>query len=176
MKRFFLIILFPFLIAACGNNAEPEATDGTEAVAEDTARNTEVVTQKASGLQEVTINLYTVGETMQTMTFEPGRLQVSPGAEVTLILMNKAKSEAMIHNAVIIEPGKQNEVVEAALEAGPDNEYVPEGNPYIIAATGLADPGETVEVTFTAPEETGTYQYICTYPGHTAMKGVLLVK
>jgi uncharacterized cupredoxin-like copper-binding protein len=39
----------------------------------------------------------------------------------------------------------------------------------------LAKPGESSEVTFTAPEP-GKYPYICTVPGHyMMMKGVLTI-
>jgi azurin len=48
----------------------------------------------------------------------------------------------------------------------------------IIAHTGLVAGGESDTVTFTAPEEPGDYEYICTFPGHFAagMKGTLTVK
>jgi len=43
--------------------------------------------------------------------------------------------------------------------------------------TEVAKPGETVEVTFTAPEEPGAYTYLCTYPGHWAtMQGTMRVE
>jgi azurin len=42
----------------------------------------------------------------------------------------------------------------------------------VIAHTPMAKPGETTEVTFTAPAA-GTYPFICTVPGHyMLMKGV----
>ena len=49
--------------------------------------------------------------------------------------------------------------------AGPDNNWVPPGDPRVIANTVLIGPGESTEVTFTAPES-GTYQFVCTFPGH----------
>ena len=40
------------------------------------------------------------------------------------------------------------------------------------------DPGESVEVTFTAPDTPGDRPYICTFPGHYVggMKGTLIVE
>lgn len=38
----------------------------------------------------------------------------------------------------------------------------------------MSDLGETVSVTFTAPEERGEYGYVCTFPGHRApMQGTM---
>jgi azurin len=55
------------------------------------------------------------------------------------------------------------------------NAYVPEDDA-VLAATDLAKPGETVTLTFTAPNEPGEYAYICTFPGHYAMmQGVMRV-
>jgi azurin len=60
-----------------------------------------------------------------------------------------------------------------------DNDYIPQDlKNQILAHTALAGGGETVEVTFTVPQEPGSYQYICSFPGHYAsgMKGMLTVK
>jgi len=60
-----------------------------------------------------------------------------------------------------------------------DNSYIaPELKDQVIAATDLAGGGETVEVTFTVPEEKGNYTYLCSFPGHFlgGMKGTLTVQ
>ena len=60
-----------------------------------------------------------------------------------------------------------------------ETEFIPaDQKDKIIANTGLAGPGETVEVSFVAPKEPGTYPYLCSFPGHYAvgMKGDLVVK
>ncbi len=175
MKRLSFTAMALIFLAACSGPAdEPAATTSPDSKQETEASEVEKeVTDDLS--DEVTLKLSTTGETMTDMAFEPKRLTVSAGAEVTLILENKASSAAMIHNAVIIEAGKQEAVIEKSLAAGPDNNYVGDSE-FIIAATEMANPGETVEVKFTAPSEAGTYQYICTYPGHAAMKGILMVK
>lgn len=176
MKRLSMAIIAIFFFAAC-NGPAVDTTESNDSAAEQEAEamETEMEEEVEETSKAVTLNLTTIGETMTDMAFEPSRLTVSPGAQVTLILENKATAEAMIHNAVFIQAGKQTEVIEAAMAAGPDKDYIGESE-YLIAATGLAKPGETVEVVFTAPLQPGTYQYICTYPGHTAMKGIFLVK
>ena len=48
----------------------------------------------------------------------------------------------------------------------------------VLAMTGLAGPGETVQVTFKAPAKPGKYPFVCSFPGHylSGMKGELTVK
>ncbi len=90
---------------------------------------------------------------------------------------NIATLEAMQHNIVILAPGADvNEVGVAAMQAGPDNDYVPEGDERILFYTAMAKPGEQTVVEFTAPEEPGEYTYICTFPGHySLMQGIMRV-
>lgn len=176
MKRLSLALMALIFFAACSGPAE-ETNAVTEPASEEQTETAEPVVEgvEVSSPKAVTLSLTTTGETMNEMAFEPKRLVVAAGSEVTLVLENKAVGEAMIHNAVIIVAGKQAEVIEAGMAAGPDNGYVGESE-FVIAATTMANPGETVKVQFTAPTDPGTYQYICTYPGHTAMKGILMVK
>ncbi len=179
MKRIFLtVVVAGSLIAGCSGGAEGETED--KAMPEKEAASMgneaeEAVPMKEEEVKEVALTIDAVGETMTTMAYAPKQVSVPAGALVTLTLNNTATAEAMIHNLVIIEAGKQTAVAEAALEAGNDNGYLPDASMYI-AATSMANPGETVEVQFTAPEKKGTYQFICTYPGHTSMKGLFLVK
>lgn len=126
--------------------------------------------------EEVAVKLSASGETMSSMKYDQGRLSVPAGAKVNLTFENTASAEAMIHNAVFIQTGKQMDVINAGMEVGKEGGFVPEDHPAVIAATDLAQPGETVELSFTAPSKPGTYQYICTYPGHKSMKGILVVK
>lgn len=177
MKRIFLTMaLAGSIMWSCGSGGNEDAAAETKTTEEQNeAKEEPPMSEAEMVVEEVTINLETVGETMTTMAYSPKQISVSAGAEVTLTLKNSATSEAMIHNAVIIEAGKQTAVSDAALEAGATAGYLPDASMYI-AATSLAQPGETVELIFTAPTKKGTYQYICTYPGHTAMKGLMIVK
>ena len=60
---------------------------------------------------------------------------------------------------------RMDAVAPAGTAAGPANDWVPPGDSRVIASTRLLDPGTTGEVTFTAPAP-GTYQFVCTFPGH----------
>jgi azurin len=173
MKRIFLTMAIAAgLLWGCGGNETPsDSKDKTNSP----AKEEKPMTQEEMKVEEVSIEIATVGETMTEMAYSPKQISVPAGAEVTLTLNNQATAEAMIHNVVVIKAGQQTAVSEAALAAGKDANYLPDPSMYI-AATSLANPGETVEVKFKAPSKKGTYQYICTYPGHTAMKGLLVVK
>ena len=107
------------------------------------------------------------------MKFQQESFTVKPGQEVTLVFDNTASSPAMKHNVVLLKAGAS--VQQVGQKAMTAENYIPDTDA-ILAHTALADPGETVEVTFTAPDEPGEYPYACTYPGHyTTMKGVMTV-
>ena len=118
---------------------------------------------------------------MDNMKFDVTTIQASPGEEITIKLTTKSQipKQAMAHNVVVIDKDANVDEVANASARARDNDYIaPEFEDEIIAATGLAGGGETVEVTFTVPEETGEYEYICSFPGHypAGMKGVLKVQ
>jgi azurin len=112
------------------------------------------------------------------MLFEQDELTAEAGQEITIVFKNTATSPAMEHNVIVLNDNSDatiNRVGQAALSAA-DNEFIPEDDA-VIAATPLAKPGETVEVTFTAPSEPGEYAYVCTFPGHyVMMRGTLTVQ
>ena len=86
---------------------------------------------------------------------------------------------AMAHNFVLLKAGVNPQDVSNAAMTARDTDFIPPAmKDKIIANTGLAGGGETVEITFKAPTKPGTYPYLCTFPGHFAvgMKGELVVK
>jgi len=113
------------------------------------------------------------------MTFATTEFTVEPGEEVRLVFENTADSPAMIHNVVLLTTSDDavvQKVGQTGASAGASADYVPDHDA-VLAATDVAKPGETVEVTFTAPEEAGAYTYVCTYPGHWAtMQGTMRVE
>ncbi|MDR8390760.1 plastocyanin/azurin family copper-binding protein [Aliifodinibius sp. S!AR15-10] len=114
------------------------------------------------------------------MKFDVTSIEAQTGEEITIKFTTKSQipKTAMAHNVVVLDKDANvDEVVMASMQAR-DNEYIaPEYKDQIVAATALAGGGETVEVTFTVPQEPGQYEYVCTFPGHyqAGMKGVLTV-
>jgi azurin len=118
------------------------------------------------------LNIGSVGE---TMAYDQAELTVKAGQKVHLTLTNHATSQAMKHNWVLVNPGKEAEVATAGMTAGEAKNYVPAGNADVLASTPLSQPGGQVDVTFTGPAA-GKYPYICTYPAHyQTMHGTLNV-
>jgi azurin len=122
---------------------------------------------------KVKLAIASVGD---TMAFDKTTLEVPAGATVTLTLKNNGKSEAMVHNWVLVKAGTEADVGNNGAAAGEAKGFIPD-SPNVLAHTKLAKPGKSVTVTFTAPATAGDYPYICSYPGHYVfMKGVLKVK
>jgi azurin len=123
------------------------------------------------------------------MMFDQAELTVKPGQKVKLTLDNPIQPnvQGLPHNWVLVKPGKEAVVGNAALAMAADpkamqKHYIPAGtdgavHADILAHTTLAQSGSKAEVEFTAPAEAGDYPYICTFPGHfLLMKGTLHVK
>ena len=84
---------------------------------------------------------------------------------------------AMAHNVVVLKPGaKQLDFVNAAAMARATDFIPAEMKDEVLAATALAGPGETVEVTLKVPA--ADVPFVCTFPGHFAagMRGTIVVK
>lgn len=112
------------------------------------------------------------------MQYAQTEFEVAPGETVQLVFENTDSAPSMEHNVVILTSDDDEDVErvgETGAAAGSQNDYVPDDEA-VLAATPIAPPGETVEVTFTAPEETGAYRFVCTFPGHWAtMQGTMRV-
>jgi len=88
--------------------------------------------------KDVSLELSTVGD---TMAYDKTTLTVKPGATVKLHFKNNATSQAMQHNFILVNPGKDSDVAMAGLSAGASKDFIPE-SPEIIAHTKLLKPGE----------------------------------
>lgn len=96
---------------------------------------------------------------------------------IRLMTLSQMQADMMAHNWVLLD--KQVDAQAFVSEANRDNEYIPpDREDSIIADTGLAAGGETVEITFTAPDEPGQYEYLCSFMAHFAagMRGKLIVQ
>lgn len=95
------------------------------------------------------------------LQYDLPRLAVRPGTRVTILLENY---DDMAHNVVITKPGARLTVVNEALKAGSEKNYVPE-TPLVLAASKVVLPGASARISFLVEKE-GIYPYVCTYPGH----------
>lgn len=161
---FGLAILVTAGLAACGGESQSAASDPSGSGG-------------STGSQDQTVTITPVGNQMQ---YEQTEIRAPAGSEIRIVFANTADSPAMHHNVVVLavqDPGLVDSVGQAALTAK-DNDYIPPAyTDQIRAHTSMAAPGDTVSVTFTVPEETGEYPYVCTYPGHyQTMRGTLIAE
>ena len=115
----------------------------------------------------------------EQMVFDRNEFSVPAGKRVRIVFEN---TDSMPHNIVIGKPGSLTRMGHEADRMLQDHPaavkrgYVPD-IPEVIAATALVFPGETEALDFTAPEKTGEYDFVCTFPGHwRIMKGVMTVR
>ncbi len=116
-----------------------------------------------------------------TMKYDVTSITAKPGEKLHVVLkaVGSMPKIAMAHNFVLLKAGvSPTDVSNAAFNARATDFVPAEMKDKIIAHTGLAGGGETVDVTFTAPAKPGNYDYLCTFPGHFSqgMKGTLAVK
>jgi azurin len=165
-----LVLLLAVSLVGCGGS---DSSPDSSATAE-SKTNTEQTA--ASGDVDRTVTIHPKGNQMK---YKETEFTVSPGETIKLVFENTATSPSMQHNVVVLNTNKDEafrRVGEAGMQAGSANEYVPDDDA-ILAYTSMSQPGETVSVTFTVPETTGEYGYLCTFPGHWAtMQGTMYVK
>jgi len=115
------------------------------------------------------------------MKYSVATIDAKPGEKLTIKLTGQGAipKAAMAHNFVLLAAKADvSAFAQAALTAAATG-YIPATlKAQVLASTGLAGNGETVEVTFDAPKAPGVYTFICTFPGHflAGMKGTLTVK
>jgi len=132
---------------------------------------------RAAGDQTVTISAN------DQMKFDTTDITGKVGQKITIMLSNDGSlpKGAMAHNVVILKPGTDVAAFIAAASDGARKaaDYLPDGEQagHIIVHTKLLGPGEEDTITFTPPAA-GVYEYVCTFPGHTAagMRGKIVVQ
>ena len=101
------------------------------------------------------------------MQFDLKKFDVSPGESVKLTLKNigSIPKIAMGHNLVVLKKGVDALAFgqKVLASGGSATNALPKsllGD--VIAHTKLLGPGESETISFTAPKESGDYQYVCT--------------
>lgn len=115
------------------------------------------------------------------MKFSVTRITATRGERLRIVLgvTGTMPKTVMGHNVVVLKKGADVAgFVNASAVARASGFIAPAFAPQILAATPLAGPGEKVEISFDAPKAPGTYEFVCSFPGHymAGMKGVLIVK
>ncbi|WP_298555952.1 azurin [uncultured Algibacter sp.] len=112
------------------------------------------------------------------MQFNKKEIKVKAGKKVKITLkhIGKMDKNVMGHNFVLLKQGVNLVAFGNKAASARKSEYVPEGSKDVIAYTKLIGGGETAVIEFDAPE-VGTYEFLCSFPGHYGMmKGMFIVE
>ena len=161
MKKILLQLLLAIFLFSCGNKPVKKVIQPT----------TKESIIKISNFLEIILN------SNDQMQFDKRVLSASPGQKVTLTLNHTGRGNKMImgHNFVLLKKNVDVDVFARKAVEARDSEYIPDGD-QMIAYTKLIGGGESVTITFDAPEQ-GIYNFICSFPAHyQLMRGQLIVK
>ena len=128
-------------------------------------------------LRALGVSVFIIRTIPEQMIYDKTLIVVEAGKPVSIVLIN---DDAMPHNLVITSPGAIEEIGTAAEKMSPEADargrlYVP-ASPKVLHATKLVEPGQQARLSFNAPQKTGDYHYVCTFPGHwRLMAGKLAV-
>lgn len=154
MKRsnFILVFIFMLIISSCSSN-------------ENTAE------------QQIGNSLLL--EANDQMQFNKNELRAAAGKVITLTLKNTGEmsKDLMGHDFVLLKQGTDIPAFgHEAMNAKSTGFIPPSQVSKIIAHTKVLGPGESDTITFTMNRK-GSYDYICSFPGHyMIMKGKLIVE
>jgi azurin len=162
-KISFLALATVFTLQSCGGKTEKTET---------------VTSEETYPVEEETISNDLSIDSNDAMQYSTNELHAKTG-EITLTLHHTGKMGKIVmgHNLVILKQGTDIPAFGAKAAEAKDNDYIPtseEGS--IVAHTKLLSGGESDTIKFTISEP-GTYDFICSFPGHLAlMKGKLIVE
>lgn len=180
----FLAVLLTIFLVSCGDEKKERETitigeEGSlEKVdtrdAEQSANETreDDAVQRKDGMVQVNLT----GDDM--MKFNLNEIKVKAGETVRLTLkhVGKLPENAMGHNFVLLQQGTDVADFAQKAAAASGSDYIPEKTEKVIVHTEMIGGGEETTIEFTAPEA-GTYDYICSFPGHyVQMRGKFIVE
>lgn len=173
MKNFKKLILLLAAIAmvSCGEKKEKEEQ------IDNSVQTTETITEEVKSANDETVVEITITGDDQ-MKFNMGEIKVKSWQTVRITLKHVGKMDknVMGHNWVLLANGADVAEFGALASAAKDTDYIPANSDKVIAHTKILGGGESETIEFQAPAS-GTYDFICSFPGHYAlMKGKFIVE
>lgn len=114
------------------------------------------------------------------MRFSLDAFTVAAGDSITVTLRNTGAlpKETFGHNFVLLQQSADVAAFTSAAAGARDTDFIPAARASdIVAYTRLLGPNESETITFAAPSAPGTYTFVCTFPGHSAMmRGTMTVQ
>ncbi|MEO6168514.1 MAG: plastocyanin/azurin family copper-binding protein [Chitinophagales bacterium] len=175
----FSIPVIMLLIVSCGGGPKQEnesTTSDTSAYVPEqpaTAYDPNKIDPNAPVME---VALEAQGNSMDVMTFSTTEIRVKSSTTVKIHFVNKASDAAMKHNFFIVKDGTAESVAMASNTAGAEKNFVPDDKSNVLYTSKVLEPGASEDLIFPAPPS-GTYQFVCTYPGHwQKMNGKFIVE
>ena len=112
------------------------------------------------------------------LSYSVRTLHARAGEPLALTLSNP---DVVPHNWALVRPGSLQRVGELSDRYVADPQaiathYVPPSDD-VLAYADMVQPGQSFTIYFHAPQETGRYPFLCTFPGHwKLMQGELIVE
>lgn len=192
MKKLFPLFIFALalVVSACSGSSEQQEAESTATTDTETAMSADgrlidvygidrmkYVVKDTTGGVQVGETVEVDGETYYLLT----GINATTGEELTVKLttISTLPPSAMAHNFVLLESGADGTAFANASATARDNDFLaPDMTDMILHHTEMVGGGVSTQVSFSAPEEAGDYEYLCTFPGHYAagMKGILSVE
>ncbi|WP_298237473.1 azurin [uncultured Algibacter sp.] len=164
--RIIVLAIFSITVIGCGGKEEKKKEGFSY------EKKSEVSKKAESNPNDVII---TSNDAMQ---FNKKEIKVKAGQKVKLTLKHIGKLDVNVmgHNIVILKKGVDLTAFAAKAATQRDNKYIPKNSEDIIAHSDLIGGGQVSVVEFDAPEA-GTYEFLCSFPGHSGlMKGKFIVE
>jgi azurin len=168
MKNLILFVFSILLIISCGGGEKKEKKEKFKY--ERTKEVLEKIPINNPDDSKVILNSF------DNMIYDKNKIEVNSGKNIVLTLNHKGKvsKEFMGHNFVLLKKGVNVDEYAKKAVLAKSNDYIPNSDE-AIAYTKMLGGGESTTISFLAPEA-GTYNYICTFPGHyMMMRGELIV-
>ena len=168
MKNLILFTISILLIMSCGSGEKKEKKEKFK------YERTKEVSEKISINNPDDFKI--ILNSFDNMIYDKNKIEVNSGKNIILTLNHKGKvsKEFMGHNFVLLKKGVNVDEYAKKAVLAKSNDYIPNSDE-AIAYTKMLGGGESTTISFLAPEP-GTYNYICTFPGHyMMMRGELIV-
>ena len=130
-----------------------------------------------AAIDKLVVRTIRIESPVAEMKFNLPGFTVEAGEEIEIEFFNP---DQMPHNMVVTVPGAletvglKAEAMAKEADAFAKN-FVP-ATPEVLYSTRLINTGETARLRFTVPARTGSYPYVCTFPGHwRTMNGLMSV-
>ena len=133
-------------------------------------------------LVDLSVSVFVIKTVREQMRYDLTRIVVEAGKPFEIIFEN---DDMMPHNLVVTTPGAREEIGALTDKMQPNvldkqgRAFVPTARNVagkILGATKLVEPGQKETLKLTAPNRTGTHEFVCTFPEHwKVMFGQLVV-